>query len=234
MSARPCAGTGAADAPLRIAVIGEFNSGKTSLVNALLGAPVLPTGFTSHTDYPTLVRYAKRPSLTAEVAGRKRVPIAWERLAQAAPPGIRRLHVGMPLARLRAVQVIDTPGLGRCQDGSDRQALQACRGADVVIWCTPAVQAWKASEERAWLSLPRRLRERGVLAVTFMDAVGSAGDARRVMARLDAEAGACFGRIVAICSHNSLGGPPNSLCFDLIGVAHDMHVNGVPSVILPS
>jgi GTPase Era involved in 16S rRNA processing len=178
-------------------VIGEFNSGKTSLVNALLGAPVLPTGFTSHTACLTVVRYAARRSLAAEVAGRRRVPMAWESLAEMPPPGTRRLHVGMPLARLVAVRVIDTPGLGRCEEGGSRLVLQACRGADAVIWCTPAVQAWKASEERAWLALPERLRKRGVLAVTFLDAVGSAGDARRVMARLDAEAGGHFRRVVA-------------------------------------
>jgi GTPase Era involved in 16S rRNA processing len=187
----------AAIPPARIAVIGEFNSGKTSLINALLGAPVLPTSFIAHTAYPTVVGYATRPSLAAEVAGRRRVAIAWERLDEAAPPGTCRLHVGMPLARLKALKVVDTPGLGRLEAGGDGHTLQACRGADAVIWCTPAVQAWKASEERAWLTLPERLRQRGVLAVTFLDAVGSPGDVIRVMARLESEAGAYFRRIVA-------------------------------------
>ncbi len=189
---------------LRIAVVGEFNSGKTTLVNALLGAPVLPTGFTSHTAFPTVVGYAPRPRLAAELAHRRRVAIAWERLAEDAPPGIRRLHVGMPLARLESLKVIDTPGLGRSVDGTDYEVLAACRRADAVIWCTPAVQAWKASEERAWLTLPESVRRRGILAVTFLDAVGSAANARRVMARLDAEAGALFRRVVAARAYDDM------------------------------
>ncbi len=44
-------------------MIGEFNSGKTALVNALLGAPVLPASFTTHTAYPTVVGFAAKPSL---------------------------------------------------------------------------------------------------------------------------------------------------------------------------
>ena len=53
---------GSGKVPVRIAVIGEFNSGKTSLVNSLLGASLLPTSFTTHTAYPTLVRFAVKPS----------------------------------------------------------------------------------------------------------------------------------------------------------------------------
>jgi GTPase Era involved in 16S rRNA processing len=189
---------------VRIAVVGEFNSGKTTLVNALLGAPVLPTGFTLHTAFQTVISYAPRPRLAAELAQRKRIAIAWEHLTKDAPAGIRRLHVGMPLARLEALKVIDTPGLGYAVDGADHEVLAACRRADVVIWCTPAVQAWKASEERAWLTLPERVRRRGILAVTFLDAVGSASDARRVMARLDAEAGALFRSVVAASAHDDM------------------------------
>ena len=109
---------------------------------------------------------------------------------------IRRLHVGAPLQRLKRLSVMDTPGLGFADSESDQRSLQPCRNADAVIWCTPAMQAWKASEERAWLALPKRVRARGILAVTFADAIASRADVERLMERLRAEAGSYFRKVV--------------------------------------
>jgi predicted GTPase len=181
---------------VRVAVIGEFNSGKTTLLNALLGAAVLPASFITHTAYPTVLRFAPRPRLSAEVAGRRRVAFAWEDLDGAPSHHIHRLHVGMPLDRLRTLHAIDTPGLGLGDPVLEERTLRACRTADLVIWCTPAMQAWKASEQSVWLSLPRSVRRRGILAVTFMDALNTPTDAIRLMTRLHADAGDLFARIV--------------------------------------
>lgn len=182
-------------APARIVVVGEFNSGKTSVVNALVAAPVLPASFISHTPYPTIVTYAAKPALAGEMANRRRIPLAWDSIGTGTAHNIRRLHVGLPMARLRALRVVDTPGLALGDERRDAQTLRACRGADTIIWCTPATQAWKASEQRAWLTLPKHLRERGLLAVTFTDAI-AASDVDRVLARLRGEAGPHFRDIV--------------------------------------
>ncbi|MFZ1106034.1 MAG: dynamin family protein [Hyphomicrobiaceae bacterium] len=182
--------------PVRVAVIGEFNSGKTTLLNALLGAAVLPASFITHTAYPTVLRFAPRPTLSAEVAGRRRVAFTWEDLDGAPSHHIHRVHVGMPLDRLRTLHAIDTPGLGLGDPVLEERIVKACRSADLVIWCTPAMQAWKASEQHVWLSLPRYVRRRGILAVTFMDTLTAPADAGRVMARLHAVAGDLFSRIV--------------------------------------
>src|SRR5262245_54892548 len=156
-----------------IVVVGEFNSGKTTLVNTLVGAPVLTPGIMARTTHPTVVSYRAKPALSAEAADRKRRQITWGGVDELAPGEIRRLHVGAQLESLKGLSVVDTPGLGFADDENDRRSLQACRRADVVIWCTPAMQAWKASEERTWLALPERVRARGVLAVTFTDAIES-------------------------------------------------------------
>jgi Dynamin family len=180
----------------RIVVVGEFNSGKTALVNALLGAPVLTPSVVTPTMHPTVVSFAGRPSLTAETADRRRTPVASGRLGdEATDQSVRRLHVGVPLACLKRFSVVDTPGLGLADGESDRRSLQACRHADTVIWCTPAMQAWKASEERAWLALSKRVRMRGILAVTFTDEIASPSDVGRLMERLKAEAGPYFQKV---------------------------------------
>jgi hypothetical protein len=189
--------------PVRVIVIGEFNSGKTTLVNALLGAAVLPTSFTTHTAYPTVVRFAAKPSLRAEIAQRRRVAFAWEQFDGAPSHHIHRLHVGMPLDRLRTLRATDTRGLGLGDELLDARTLRTCRNADVVIWCTPAMQAWKASEQRAWLALPKAVRRRGILAITFMDQLRSSSDASRLLTRLSADAAPLFRRMVTAFAHGA-------------------------------
>ena len=203
--AEPPVVAGPEQRPARIVVLGEINSGKTQLVNSLIGAPLLPASFTTHTAYPTVVGFSARPSLRAEVAHRRRVPFAWSHIDGAPAHGIVRLHVGAPLDRLRTLRAIDTPGLGVGDDSCEARTLRACRGADTVIWCTPAMQAWKASELRVWFGFSEGLRRRGILAVTFMDQIRTKSDAGRLLARLDADAGPHFRRIVAVSAHGSVG-----------------------------
>jgi hypothetical protein len=197
----PAAAAGERPKPVRVIVIGEFNSGKTTLVNTLVGAAVLPASFTTHTPYPTIVRFAAKPSLRAEVAQRRRVPIAWDQVDGVPLAHICRLHVGVPLDRLRTLRAIDTPGLGLGDETVEARTFRSCRTADVVIWCTPAMQAWKASEMRTWLALPKAVRRRGILAVTFMDQLRSPGDATRLLGRLHADAAPLFRRMVAPSAH---------------------------------
>ena len=182
--------------PARIAVIGEFNSGKTALVNALIGTSVLPTSVTAHTPCITVVAYASKPSLSAEMAGGKRRRLAWEHLEHPPDGDTRRLHVGVPMRTLAGLRVLDTPGLGLGDETAEARTLRCCRGADLVIWCTPAFQAWKYSEAALWLGLPASVRAHGVLAVTFTDDIPSDDAARRLMTRLRTDAGEHFRDII--------------------------------------
>jgi Dynamin family len=60
-----------ADALVYVVVIGEFKRGKSTLINALLGEDVLPTGVTPVTAVPTLVRFGPGRDL----------PMRWQRSA---------------------------------------------------------------------------------------------------------------------------------------------------------
>lgn len=182
----------------RIAVIGEFNCGKTTLVNAMLGADVFPAGIAIRTEIPSVAQFASRPSLSLKLVDGRRIPLAAGNLGQPLPAGARQLHYQLPLERLRRVSIVDTPAVGLEHSAIAPPILQACRGADLLVWCTPAFQAWKHSEQLLWLSLPAALRKRGVLAVTFADQVASDGDLDRLSARLHADAGSFFANIVVL------------------------------------
>src|SRR3954447_7477431 len=54
---------------LMVVIIGEFNAGKSTFVNALLGEPILPMGITPTTDVIELVRYSPAKGSKPEMRG---------------------------------------------------------------------------------------------------------------------------------------------------------------------
>jgi hypothetical protein len=192
----------------RIVVMGEFNAGKSSLVNVLLGCAAVPTGVAERTTIPVLIGHGARSSLTAELRDRRRIPAAWDALHRLAPYQVQHLRLRLPLPQLESFDVVDTPGLASGLDHLDETAARACRRADVVVWCTPALQAWKASEQRAWLALPPRLRRTSILAVTYKDAIACERDALRLMARLQIHAGGHFRHIALLSNIDAMRARP--------------------------
>ena len=96
------------------------------------------------------------------------------------------------------------------------------------------MQAWKASEQRAWLTLPKGLRQRGILAVTFTDAIASQTDVDRVLARLHAEAGALFRRIVRSSALAALGLAPHQAQTDPQQQQRGRGVRAARTVVSPA
>jgi GTP-binding protein EngB required for normal cell division len=106
---------------LEIAVFGRVSSGKSSLLNHIVGRDLLPVGVNPITAVPTRLAYGAEPRATAWFADRKPEQIAVERLAefvteQQNPANIQhvtRIVVELPAQRLReGVVYVDTPGLG--------------------------------------------------------------------------------------------------------------------------
>src|SRR5258708_27040492 len=101
-------------------VVGEFNHGKTTFVNALLGERVLPVGVTPTTATIHHIRWAERPEAFAVTTGGERRPIPFEDVSRFAVGGDRKdapsvdaidyLEIGYPAALLRQrILLVDTP-----------------------------------------------------------------------------------------------------------------------------
>jgi GTP-binding protein EngB required for normal cell division len=104
-----------------IGVFGRVSSGKSSLLNHLLGTDVLPVGVTPITAIPTRVQFGHKPRAAIEFADRRPMEVELTRLAEFSSepqnPGntkhVARILVEFPAARLReGVTFVDTPGLG--------------------------------------------------------------------------------------------------------------------------
>jgi GTP-binding protein EngB required for normal cell division len=104
-----------------IAVFGRVSSGKSSLLNHIVGQDLLPVGVNPITAVPTRLAYGSEPRATAWFADRKPEQFAIERLAEfvteqhnpANAQHVTRIVVELPAERLReGVVYVDTPGLG--------------------------------------------------------------------------------------------------------------------------
>ena len=186
--------------PLRMAVIGEFNSGKSTLSNLLVRIESLPTAVISNTCIPTLLYHAPVPEICAVYHDRRRESLRAS--TQASSQNIFRLEVGLPSERLRVVQILDLPGLADARfDGSITDLTS--HAVDLAIWCTLSTQAWKESERAAWEQIPVRLRSRGLLVATHSDLLRN-GDLEKLMRRLRDVAGSSFWDILPMSTVEAL------------------------------
>ena len=63
---------------LRVAALGQFKRGKSTLLNALLGAPLLPMGVTPVTVLPTFIRTGDRPRVRIDLDDEQRSVVQGE------------------------------------------------------------------------------------------------------------------------------------------------------------
>jgi ribosome biogenesis GTPase A len=106
---------------LRVLVAGEAKRGKSTLVNALLGRQVLPSGVTPLTSLATAVRYGRAESVTAVFRDghAESYPLSAldDLVTERGNPDNRRalasvtVTVDAPVLA-RGVELVDTPGTG--------------------------------------------------------------------------------------------------------------------------
>ncbi|HSY38913.1 MAG TPA: dynamin family protein, partial [Polyangia bacterium] len=106
------------DRPLLVAVMGEFNAGKSSFVNALCGADVAPTGVTPTTATINVLRFGATPEarVVHHDGSARAIPAAdivafLATLRDADAREVRMVEFFLPVETLRRVEIVDTPGL---------------------------------------------------------------------------------------------------------------------------
>jgi GTP-binding protein EngB required for normal cell division len=128
-----------------IAVFGQVSSGKSSLLNRIIGAAALPVGVNPITAIPTRIVYGPAPRLIASFADRQVKILDADQIAEYATEqrnpanrkGVVRLTLEYPSARLRdGIVFVDTPGLGSLATAGaeeTRSYLPRCDLAVVLI-----------------------------------------------------------------------------------------------------
>jgi small GTP-binding protein len=137
--------------PVRVAIVGEFNAGKSTFINALIGAEIAPMGVLPTTATLHHLRYA--PDAIARIffsaaddPPERIVAVGDLRAALKSVAGVSRVEILLPIASLTRVEILDTPGFNAPDASHTAAARAAFEEADAAIWLLDAGQPMKQSE----------------------------------------------------------------------------------------
>jgi small GTP-binding protein len=164
-----------------LVVVGEFNHGKTTFVNALLGDGILPVGVTPTTAVIHHLEYADTPSAAVVRENGERQSLAVEEVRRFAVAGgegaenggreVRFLEVFVPSPILRErIVLVDTPGVNDLSLQRADITYNYIPKSDAVLFLLDAGQPLKESE-RIFLQekLLAQSRNKIVFVVTKRD-----------------------------------------------------------------
>lgn len=163
----------AEEATYQIAFFGRVSSGKSSLLNALLEADVLPVGVNPVTAIPTRVEYGDTPELYVVLSGGSSLSIELTEITEFSTEegnpsnekGVARLTVRLPLPQLKkGIVLVDTPGIGSVAKSGSREAMSYLPSADLAIVLLNASSTITDED----LDLLRLLSESGIPAVALL------------------------------------------------------------------
>jgi small GTP-binding protein len=142
-----------------LVIVGEFNSGKSAFVNALLGADIAEEGVTPTTDRITVLRHAEEP------VERSRRDGVFER--------------GYPNAFLREISIVDTPGTNAIIRHHEELSRGFVPRSDLVLFVTSAERPLTESE-RGYLELIRDWGKKILLVINKADLLADEGKREEV------------------------------------------------------
>lgn len=137
-----------AEDQFNLAVVGQFKRGKSSLMNAIIGRDLLPTGVLPLTSAITTLRYGPLERVLLQFKGwslEDEIPLGPlpDFVTERGNPGNRKglltAKIEMPVPFLhRGLNSIDTPGIGSAQSAKTQTPYDLLPNADAVLPVTSA------------------------------------------------------------------------------------------------
>ncbi|MEO6418761.1 MAG: dynamin family protein, partial [Polyangiaceae bacterium] len=160
-----------------LVVVGEFNHGKSSFVNALLGHGALPVGVTPTTAAIHHLKYGEKPEATVVYTSGKRETMPFEDVRKFSVGGQKSneevdfIEVSYPAALLKErILLVDTPGVNDLSLSRADITYSYIPRADAVLFLLDAGQILKESE-RVFLQekLLKASRDKIIFVITKWD-----------------------------------------------------------------
>jgi GTP-binding protein EngB required for normal cell division len=144
-----------ADHAFNLVVAGEFKRGKSTVINALLGVNLLPTGVVPLTSIVTFVRYGNPPSATVVFESGDTCTVPLDTLSdyvtEAGNPrnvkDVLEVTVAFPADWLKGgLRLVDTPGIGSVHRHNTEVTYRYLPQADAVIFVASVDQPVSRTE----------------------------------------------------------------------------------------
>jgi gas vesicle protein len=148
-----------ADPVINVVIAGEFKQGKSSLVNALVGAPICPVDDDAATAVPTFVRHGETavaelcrddensPRETIELADVRKHIVEGSVYGNGTEARVTGVEIRIPRTILATgLVLVDTPGIGGLGSAHSAASLAAISLADAVLFVTSSAQELTHSE----------------------------------------------------------------------------------------
>ncbi len=166
--------TGGNHSPLQVCLAGAFSTGKTTLLNTLLGRDLLPVAQEETTALPTFVEYAATQHYDL-VSTNSVTPITPENLRAVItnpPQNGRLISIGLPLSWLQGLCIVDLPGSGSLEGRNHEYTREQIRQADAIIYLLAA--RGPSSEDITNLTLMHTRGKKVFIGVAHWDLVEEA------------------------------------------------------------
>lgn len=137
--------------PMEVAITGQFSSGKSTFLNALLQKDILPTGITPVTSKVNFINYGPKYKLKVTYLSGSEAFHPIEDISlftdqRERVTDIKYLTLYAPMDILKDISFVDTPGLNSLSDADTTTTQKVLRDVDGIIWLTLLDNAGKESE----------------------------------------------------------------------------------------
>lgn len=160
--------------PIQVAVVGQFSSGKSSFLNALLELDILPTGAVPVTAKPIFIRYGDFSMLKATYSDGREEYTDINNLEIFADQrkdmkDVKYLSIYIKKDILKYLTFVDTPGLNSISDADTSETMDILNKVGSVLWVTLIDNAARKSELDELNLIPQNLKKNSLCLLNQKD-----------------------------------------------------------------
>ena len=158
--------------PFLLVIVGEYNSSKSSLINALIGQPLLAVGPLPTTEHVYIIQHSQHSSSSTT-----NVEVDNTTSTASSTP-IRTITASSPL--LNSISIVDTPGTNALSREHEQLTASFLPRADLLLLVTSADRPFSESE-RTFLQHTQQYRKKVVLVLGKVDLLTTDDERRQVV-----------------------------------------------------
>jgi predicted GTPase len=196
--------------PMRVAIVGQFSSGKSTFLNAILSNNILPTGIIPVTSKINYIKYGKDIRLAVSFKDGSEqfydvssIATFTDSRSKNETDSIDYLTLYYPLDLLKNIIFVDTPGLNSTSDADTETTKNILDNVDCIIWLTSAGNAAQKTEKDVVKEIINNYSAKSLCIINQKDQLDET-DLADVISHVNEQFGQYFSKIEAISAKQAL------------------------------